>query len=182
MTVPDPFLELPLRTSNDTTGDVQRVLRKLEEMGKCLKIHRILANSSATFRPFILLLSSLLLDAALPEQDREVVVLHLAARRGVNYEWDEHVPVSAEAGISDALREALRDGTLDHLSGFSNAQRLALEVADVIMSEQVLSKDLWKRASQTWGDEGALDLVLTVAWWGAFIPTIIEAIGLHSVE
>lgn len=178
----DPFLEIPLRTSKDTTGDVQRVLGKLEERGQCLKVHRILANSSATFRPFILLLSSLLLDAALPAQDREVVILHLAARRGVNYEWDEHVPVSAQAGISDALREALSDGTLDHLDGFSGSQRLALEIANAIVSERELSKELWTKATKTWGEEGALDLILSVAFWGGYMPTIIEAIGLNSVE
>ena len=95
----DPFLEIPLRTLKDTTGEVKRVLGKLEERGQCLKTHRILVNSSATFLPLLLLLSSLPLDAALPAQDREVVILHLEARRGVDYEWDEHVPESAQLGL-----------------------------------------------------------------------------------
>jgi len=178
----DPNLEIPLRTAADTTGDVQRILGKLEERGKNLKIHRILANSSATFRPFILLLSSLLFDAALPAQEREIVILHLAARRGVTYEWEEHVPVSEDVGISEELRNALSDGTLDHVDIFSERQRLALEVADVIIRERVLPKELWMKATQAWGQEGALDLILTVAFWGGYVPTIIEAIGLHSVE
>jgi alkylhydroperoxidase family enzyme len=180
--MPDPNLELPLRTSKDTTGDVQRVLGKLEEMDKCLKIHRILANSSASFRPFILLLSSLMLDAALPAQDREAVVLHLAARRGVEYEWSEHVPIAAQAGISEAQRNALSGGTLDHLGEFSDSQRLALKVADEIMSDGALSTQLWIESTQLWGQEGALDLILAVAFWGALMPTIIQAIGLQSVE
>jgi 4-carboxymuconolactone decarboxylase len=178
----DPFLEIPLRTSDDTTGDVQRVLAKLESRGQCLKVHRILANSSATFRPFILLLSSLLLDSSLPADDREVVILHLAARRGVKYEWDEHVPVSAKAGISDAHREALSDGTLNHLDGFSESQRLALEIAEVIVTDGGVAKDLWTTAKRTWGEEGALDLILSVAFWGGYMPTVIQAIGLISVE
>lgn len=178
--MPDPRLDIPLRTADDTTGEVQRVLRKLDERGKLLKILRVQANSSTTFRPFVLLSSALMFDSPLPADVREVVVLHLAARLGVDYEWAEHVPMSADAGVTDAQREALHDGTLDHLEGFGEAQRLALDVADAMMGKGPVPEELWDRAREAWGPEAAFDLVIAVALWGGFVPKLITAVGLQS--
>ena len=47
----DPIIPLPQRTVDDTEGDVQRVLSKLDSSGNNKKILRVLANSPSTFRP-----------------------------------------------------------------------------------------------------------------------------------
>ncbi|MDQ1396411.1 MAG: 4-carboxymuconolactone decarboxylase [Acidimicrobiaceae bacterium] len=178
--MPDPRLDLPLRTAADTAGDVQRVLGKLEASQKNLKVIRVLANSPSAFRPFVLMADGLLNRSPLPASVREVVILHLAGHLGVNYEWEEHVPMSEAAGVSKEQREALRDGTLDDLSLFSDEQQLALRATDEIVDQRALSEESWQKACEMWDVEAALDLVLTVGWWGAFVPTIIQAVGLQD--
>ena len=172
-------LPLPLRTSADTDGDVARVLAKLESSGLSLKVLRILANSASTFRPFVLLSSGLLNGSPLPAAVRESMILYLAAQRGTQYEWEEHVPMSERAGVTAEQRTAIGRGDLSQLS---DAQRLAISAADEIIEERSLSSTTWELLTSTWGDEGALDVILVTAWWGAFVPTILESLGLHSVE
>jgi 4-carboxymuconolactone decarboxylase len=177
--LPDPSLDLPLRSSADTEGDVQRVLSKLESSGHDLKINRVLANSSAAFRPYMMLASALLNNAALPAAEREIVILHLAARRHVTYEWDEHVPMSVQAGVSDDQRGAIESGQTADQSLFSPSEQLAIRVADAIVDERSLGPEVWEEMKAHWGLEGGLDLILTVAFWGGFVPTVIESVGLQ---
>jgi 4-carboxymuconolactone decarboxylase len=171
---------LPLRTSADTEGDVQRVLSKIEATGQNLKILRALANSPSAFRPFVLLANGLLRSSPFPAVSREVVILHLAARRGTTYEWEEHVPMAATAGVTPAQVEAL--ARLQPLGSelFSESDLLAVQIAEQVIDEHHLDDGLWEAAVGMWGAEAALDLLLTVGWWGAFVPTVIEALGLTS--
>ena len=139
----DPRLDLPQRTPADTDGDVQKLLGRLEESGNALKVIRLLANSPTVFKPFVLMSTALMAKATLPAPEREVVILYLAARRGVPYEWAEHVPMSAAVGISDEQRDILATGTLDDVSRFDEGQRLALEAARQIVEQRALSEETW---------------------------------------
>lgn len=174
------LIDLPTRTVQDTTGDVQKLLGRLEESGNALRVVRLLANSENAFKPFVLMSTALMAKATLPAPDREVVILHLAARRGTTYEWEEHVPMSATAGISDEQREVLLTGAPPDGEFFTEAQVLAARIARVIVEEHHLPAEDWTAACGRWGSAGAMDLILTVAWWGAFIPTVIETFGLET--
>lgn len=176
----DPVLNIPLRTVSDTTGEVQRLMKKLEASGNLLRVRRLLANSPSTFRPSLLLAAALMKDAPLPPKVRELMILHVAARRKVNYEWEEHVVISRRCGVTDDERKALAEGNLHHLAVFSYVEALGLRVADTILTDGALPETMWEEAVALWGVEGALDLIIAVAFWGAYMPTIIEAIGLHS--
>jgi hypothetical protein len=176
----DPSVDLVQRSSADTEGDVQRLLGRLEESGNAQKVVRLLANSSTIFKPFVLMSTALMAKATLPATEREVVILYLAARRGVAYEWAEHIPMSAAAGITEAQRDVLATGALDDLQLFTDGQQLALRAAQEITEEGRLSEASWDQARSSWGEQGAIDLVCTVGWWGGFVPTIIEAFGLQT--
>jgi len=178
--LPDPLLPLPRRTSADTEGDTSRVLGKLEQSGQIMKIHRVLGNSSTVFRPFMLLASALMTKTPFPAYEREVVILRMAARRGVSYEWAEHVALSAAAGVDDATRDNLARADEADLDLLSEPARLAVEVADQVLDEHRIAPELWDRAVRQWGEEASLDLVFVVAWWGGFVPTVIEAVGLRD--
>lgn len=166
------------RTSADTEGEVQRVLGKLEAGGNDIKIMRLMANSPQAFRPFLLMSLSLMERAALPPNHREVAILRLGTLLEVEYEWREHVPMSAKAGVTDEQREAIRWGRVDDEDLFDQPQLLALRIVDTILTEQAMPTALWDQACAQWGREGALDLVLVVGWWGGFVPNVIRCLGI----
>ena len=166
------------RSSSDTDGEVQRVLGKLEAGGNDIKIMRLMANSPNAFRPFLLMSISLMERSALPPIDREVAILRLAALLDVDYEWREHVPMSAKAGVSDEQREAIREGRTDDPDLFTPPQRLVMKIAETALNERALPTALWDEACATWGKEGALDAILVTGWWGGFVPTVINCLGI----
>jgi alkylhydroperoxidase/carboxymuconolactone decarboxylase family protein YurZ len=173
---------LPQRTVADTNGDTARVLGKLESRGVLLPIARTVANSAHAFRPFILMSDALLRRASLPARTRELVILALAAELEAGYEWEEHVPMSAAAGVTDQEREALAAGFAADLEGLAPSERLALDVAEQLLRRRSIDGETWAMVEETWDAEVALELLLTVAWWGAFVPTVIGALDLHASD
>jgi 4-carboxymuconolactone decarboxylase len=170
---------LPLRTSQDTAGETQRVLRKLEASRNDLDVIRTLANSPQMLRPFVLFADALMHKAALPARVREIVILALAADNDCAYEWTEHDKIAAKTGVNDAERAALRaDGLSADIVSFSDGDRLALRVTAELHPVRSLSDASWQAAVDTWGPEGAIDLVLSVGWWGGLVPTLLGAVEL----
>jgi len=170
---------LPRRTAADTDGDVARVLGKLEASGQDLLILRLLANSPNAFRPFVLFADALLNRAALPRSVMEVVILWLAQHHRAPYEWEEHEPMALRAGLRPAQIDALRTGALP-ADLFDDGDRLAVDVARALTERGDVPPELWSAAVERWGDAAALDLVLTVGWWGGLVLSVVRALGLTS--
>lgn len=171
---------LPLRTSADTEGRNAKILSNLEDASENLTILRLLANAPHAFRPIVLLANALVVRSSLPAADREVAILHLAAKNQVSYEWDEHVPISAAAGVSDAQRHALRDPATRDDTLFTGAQVLALQICDDLLDSHSISDERWAAGTEAWGTEPLIDLLLAVANWGAFVPVVIRGLGLED--
>lgn len=169
-----------LRSSSDTGGDVQRVLTKLESTGQDQVILRLVANSPNVFRPFVLLANSLVNKAALPDADREALVLHLATKEGAPYEWAAHLAPAEDAGLTGEQIDSLGDGSaLSRTDLFSDSQFLALRLGDRLADGHSFTPDEWTEAIATWGTEGALDLVFSVSWWAGFVKTFTTALDLR---
>jgi hypothetical protein len=169
---------LRLRTAADTEGETQRLLEKLEAQGLTNVITRLVANSSSGFRPFVLMASALMGRASLPAADREAVILDIAARSALEYEWFEHESIARRVGLTGEQIEALRSGDWTDASVFTGTQLLAMRITRALLDGQVPGDDLWEEAVTAWGQEGALELLLSVAWWGGYVPVVIRGLGL----
>lgn len=168
------------RSAADTEGAVRRVLEKLEATDQDQLILRLVANSPTVFRPFVLLANALVNQATLPAADREVVVLHLAAAGGAHYEWEAHQEPAKHAGLSDEQRAVLGAGEAQQRPElFTANQLLALRLADALSAGRSLGDEDWRAAVAAWDEQGALDLVFSVAWWHGFVPTFTRALDLR---
>lgn len=167
--------ELARRTSQDTAGDVSRVLAKLEETGQDKTILKVLANHPDVFRPFVLMANALVYRAALPPEVREAAVLWIARHQGQTYEWAEHVPMARDAGLSGGQISDIRSGIRTSLS---EGQCLAILAAEELLTTRSWKDETWKSLTARWGNEGALELALVLGWWGGLVPLVLDALGL----
>ena len=166
---------LELRTSQNTEGDVSRILAKLEATGQSFTVARIVANSPALFRGFIYLSDAILTRSRLPADLRELCILRLAALREAPYEWAEHVAISERAGVTDAQREAVATG---RLGGFDSDRRAALALVEKLAHGVDWSAEDWREARERFGDDGAVELVLLAGFYGGLVPMLTRALGL----
>jgi alkylhydroperoxidase/carboxymuconolactone decarboxylase family protein YurZ len=166
-----------LRSSQTTEGDTARVLGKLEQSGKDLPIIRVVANWPAGFRPFVLMADALLSRGVLTPRTRECVVLHLAARLGQEYEWAEHVPISAAAGVTDGQRAVLSGGAVPAAGqDFTAADVAAMTFAGQLLGQAPLAPDDWDAACAALGEDAAREVVFAVAWWAGYVPIVARSL------
>jgi len=169
------------RTTSDTEGDVRRVLAKLEGNDLDFTVVRVVANSSALFRPFVLLSDALNNRSTIPADIRETVILAIAARAQMQYEWAEHVPMAGAAGLDDKQIAALAaDSASPDL--FDSEQLLAVAVAHGVLEGGGVAPENWSRMKAQWGDGGALELIAIIGWWGGFIQAMLGALGLVAPD
>lgn len=179
---PTNHRSVPRRSAADTEGEVQRVLTKLEGNGQDLTILRIVGNSAHAFRPFVLLSDALLNRSVLPAPIREVAILWMAKERGVPYEWAEHVPMALRYGVTQEQIDHLASGEPLGSGPFTDEMLLAVRIAGGLLERNGVSEQHWADGVGRWGVEGMLDLVFAVGWWGGFVSTVLEALGLTEPD
>ncbi|MEU1203827.1 carboxymuconolactone decarboxylase family protein [Nocardia sp. NPDC005825] len=79
-----------------------------------------------------------LLESTLTPVDRELLILATGLRFQASYEWDQHVPISELAGVTDEQRAALLRGDLD-ADCFSPAQQELLRFTVVVAASPIIS-------------------------------------------
>jgi alkylhydroperoxidase family enzyme len=173
---------LKLRSSTDTGGDVQRILEKLERGGSVNAVSRLLANAEHGFRPYVLMSDALLFRATLPPEVREVVILRMASALGIAYELAEHRRFAERAGVSQERQEAAIGDDWRTAVAWSEPERLALDVATDLLDGSALDIGRWTQLCEEFGEPGALDLLLTIGWWGGFMPLVLRGLDGHQAE
>jgi hypothetical protein len=61
-------------------------------------------------------------------------------------------------------------------------QTLAVEVTRSVLGGEGVAAAQWRRVVDTWGVAGALELIAVIGWWGAFLPTVLGALGLDAPD
>jgi len=164
--------------AGDVDGERARVLGKLEAAGNVNEVTALLANAQHGFRPYVLMSDALLARGSLEPRLRELVILALAAAVGSTYERQEHERMAA-ALVDERERELLRRGETG-LDGFEGTEREVLGLALDLHRGTAIEGARWASLVEEIGDAAALDLALTVAWWGGFMPTVLRAFGVEE--
>jgi 4-carboxymuconolactone decarboxylase len=108
------------------------------------------------------------LHAALPDADREIIILTAARQIEAHYPWTRHEIRARKAGIRPEVIEAIRAKA--ELDRFTGREKLLVVLTRTLLGEQHLSDELFARAEKELGRQ---KLIEAVALLGHYI-----AIGL----
>jgi len=93
---------------------------------------------------------------------RELVVLSVLARLRAGYEWQQHTVAALRAGVTSEEVAAIERGDL---SGFADAERVAMEVA-VAVDGVAMSNPLWEAARRHYDEVQLLDMAMLAGFYG----------------
>ncbi|HEX6311811.1 MAG TPA: carboxymuconolactone decarboxylase family protein [Acidimicrobiia bacterium] len=96
----------------------------------------------------------------LPDDVRELVILHLARRMGLAYEWAHHVRFARAAGITDTTVAAL--AAEKKPSGLRDEQVAALAAADATHELRSIPASVQRVLDDAYGAKGVVELVAVV--------------------
>ncbi len=97
------------------------------------------------------------LHSALPDADREIIILTAARELGAHYPWTRHEIRAHKAGIRPEVIEALRAKA--PLDQFSGREKLLVELARTLLRDHGLSDELFARAEKELGRQKLIEAV-----------------------
>jgi len=167
---------VPFLKADEARGDAREALAILERRGQSIHLLQALANSSGALRHVARMGNSLRRYTKLPGRYRELMILHLSVLNDAPYEWEQHEQVAREEGVTQAELDALRRRDL---SGVGDRERKVLAFAEAALAHR-LTDELYASVRAFLDDEEVTDLALSVAWWGAFVPVVLDSLKIES--
>lgn len=102
----------------------------------------------------------LLYGTTLTPRQRELLVLRVAALRGSDYEWAQHVVLAGDVGLTDDDIVRIREGG-DH-DGWSSLDAALLHAVDELLADALITDLTWKQLAAELDDQQLMDVVFTV--------------------
>jgi len=123
----------------------------------------MMANTPASFQPFVDLAMSILLQSELDPRKREIAVLRVAHVTRSLYEWTQHVTVGKRLGVTD--EEIARIAVDGPVTGLDEEGNLLCRVADEISRDVRLSDQALAEIVRRYGVRQASELILCCSYF-----------------
>ncbi len=145
-------------------GEWNEFLQRLVDAGPGgrdhpLNIFTTLARSPDVFRRWIGF-GTALLQGAIADRERELVILRVAQLTESEYEWTQHVPMALAAGVTEEEIEAVRRAR--DRQGWPHEDEVLLRVVDELDFLGFLEDATWEDAHKILGDAGMIELLMLV--------------------
>ncbi len=151
---------LPVRTAADDPALAELFGKGLNGPdGTPLNIFGTLAYHPDLLRRWLVFAKHVLSKNTLPERDRELLILRTGWNCRSRYEFSQHVVIGLKCGISEAEIDMVK---VVPSAGWSDHDRVLVEVADELHEQSTLSDATWKALHGTYSTEQMLDLIATV--------------------
>ena len=135
-------------------------LRRSKGGPKGLNVLGTLAQHPALMQAYHTFNGHILYTNTLDARQRELLVLRVAARRGAEYEWRQHVVIARDLGFTDADIERVAEGP--HADGWSAIDAAMLRAVDELVADAQITDGTWEVLAGELDRHQLMDLVFTV--------------------
>jgi alkylhydroperoxidase family enzyme len=109
---------------------------------------------------------------------RELMILRSAQIHGADYQWDDHVRMALDAGVSEAEIKALDSWRASPL--FDPATRAALALTEQ-MIEGTVDEDTLKQLAAYFDATERVELIVTAGFY-CMVPRVLDALRLNDSD
>ena len=147
--------------------------------GRVLNIFRTLVREPKAFKGFLAWGNYVLSKRnALPEREREIVILRTGYLCKSGYEWTQHVVIGKRAGLSDDEIARIKKGAD---AGWSAADAALIRASDELHKSHFISDATWAALGQHFTQKQCMDVVFTVGQYTQ-VSMILNSFGIQLDE
>jgi len=128
--------------------------------GPVLNIFRTLAHHPKLAKRWLVFGTHILGKSTLPPREREIAILRIGYLCQSGYEWQQHVAIARDAGLSDADIARCAEGA--DADGWSASERALIRATDELHEDAFVSDATWAELTQRFETQQVMDLVFTV--------------------
>ena len=159
---------IPLPTNEQLTERELKLLKGLPEAN----VFRMVANTSASLKPFLDFAGSVLLQNKFDRRLRQLAILRVIAILGSEYARVQHERISKVVGVPE--QDIVTANTPGSTEGRDEETLLVLEAAEDITRNIKLRSDLLERLLERYGREQTTEFVLAISFYN-LIPRFLES-------
>jgi alkylhydroperoxidase family enzyme len=127
----------------------------------------MLAHAPQLAEALLRLLQAQFTSLELSLRHRELVILTVAGKIGCDYEYQQHIPISAAAGVEPALREALWTGNLAGTPPVADSDNTLIEFVGLIVNYPTIGEDKLTEVRSHFSDREIVEIIQLVGcYWG----------------
>lgn len=139
---------------------------------KALNLLGTLARYPALARAYNTFNGHVQLATSLSMRQRELLVLRIAAVRGCEYEWAQHVFLAGDAGLSsDEIARVSRGA---YPEGWSPLEGALLKAVDELIAGAKVSEATWQSLASELDVQQMMDVVFTVGAYDALAMAMLS--------
>lgn len=147
--------------------------------GRYLNIFRTLVREPKAFKGFLAWGNYVLSRRnALPEREREIVILRTGYLCKSGYEWTQHVIIGKRSGLSDDEIARIKKGAE---AGWSAADAVLIRASDELHKDQFISDATWAALGKHFTQKQCMDVVFTVGQYTQ-VSMILNSFGIQLDE
>lgn len=164
---------------SELSGDRLELVKPRIRDGKLPNLYGTLIHHQKFYAPRASFGSYIQRESSLPPKSRELLIMRTGYLHKAEYEWAHHVPISKEAGLTDA--EIARIAVGPSAKEWNEEQRALLQAADELRREAFISDATWKTLSKYYNTQQMIEIVYTVGGY-AMTAVAINSLGIQVEE
>jgi len=128
-----------------------------------LNLFRALAHAPRGMETVAALGGWLRFGGTLPDALRELAILTVARETGADYEWAQHWPIAAKAGVAPDRLEQVKTRALE---GEDSRDERALLYVRLVCNNDAVADGLIGDIRRDFGNDGLIELTLLAGYYG----------------
>ena len=155
-------------------------LAPMAERGPVLNIFRTLARDPDALKSFLAWGSYILSRRnALPQREREIVILRIGFLCRSGYEWTQHKRIGLNSGLTEDEVQRIKGGAA--AGGWSEADAALLDASDDLHHRQFIGEGTWAALRKHYSEKQCMDLVFTAGQYTQ-VSMILNSFGVQLDE
>ena len=114
-------------------------------------------------------------DSSLDPRLREILIMRVGWKTRCEYQWGQHVRMSAPAGLTPEDHERIKRGA--DAEGWSDLESALITAADELLDTTNISRDTWTRLDEHLSTEELMDTIFTVGQYN-MVAMALNSMGI----
>ncbi len=166
---------MPLVEMNERTRDL--ISRSgLDSQGEPLTIFGTIARHPKLFASWLPFAGRLMAGGSLGRRQTELVILRTACNMGNDYEWGQHVELSAPFGVDQSTLERIINGP--SATEWSPIEALLLQATDQLHSERHITSTTWDELANHFTEAQLIELCFLVGHY-EMLAMFLQTVGVQ---
>lgn len=128
---------------------------------------------------WLLIASHVTYDSSLPPRDKEILILRIAWLCKAKYEWDHHVLVGKQVGLSIDEINQIKIGS--EAQGWNHFDATLLRAVDELYTNTFISDITWKALTERYNSDQLMDLTFVVGAYN-MLAMFLNSFGVQTED